>query len=150
MFRLRKWWRFILIIIILVLARLYVSMKNQDIDRVSKAAESATVSQVSVCTKDGKSVIKREDSSLFIVPKSMERIYICGSLHTSSPFLITIYLYRSGADRAFYIETSRKLLPTGPFIIDLISTEDLKGGEYKVDLSIVKEVRGTVRFLIEK
>jgi len=125
-------------------------MKNQEVDRVSKAAEWATVSKVSVCTKDGKSVTKLDEPSLYIVPKGMERIYICGSLQTSSPFLITIYLYRSGTDRAFYGETSRKLLPAGPFIFDLISTEDLKGGEYQADLSIVKEVRASVRFRVEK
>ncbi len=80
----------------------------------------------------------------------MERIDICGSLQTPLEFIITIYLYKSGANRAFYVNTAGKFLPTGPFIIDIISTQDLKGGEYYAELFIMKEVRGTVRFLVEK
>ena len=146
----KKWLHFLFVIIFLVLLTLSLVIGSLESNRVQEASARLVVSQVSVCTMEGKSVSKQDDPSLYIIPNGMERIFICGWLQTSYPFDITIYLYRRGVDRAFYAETSRKLLQTGPFIIDLIATDDLKGGEYRADLHIMKEVRSSVPFIVEK
>lgn len=144
----------VFIIIILVIVRGIISISDSEqkqlMDYSAYISSLKKISQPSVCSMDGKSVKKQDESSLFIVPKDMKRIYICGYLETPNSDLITIYLYKSGSDRAFYSETSRTLLQTGPFIIDLISTDDLKGGEYRADLSVVKELRATIQFLYQK
>lgn len=150
MFRKRKWWHFILIIMLLVLARYFMSVESHESDRVREASEQLEVSQANVCTMDGKNVTKRDTSSLFVVTKEMKRVYICGYLKSSHPFSLTVYLYKNGGDRAFYSETSPIFLQTGTFIFDLISTDALKGGEYRAELSIMKEVRATVGFIVEK
>lgn len=150
MFRKRKWWHYILIIIILVIARYYISMEKQEGDRVSEAAEQATVSQVSVCTMDGKSLPKQDGTSLFIVPTDMEKIYICGSLQISTPYPIAIDLYKSGTDSFFYATQSPNFLQ-GSFVIEVISKGRLEPGEYRSDLFVVREKpAASVRFLIKR
>ncbi len=145
---------FIIIIVVIVRGIISISDREQKqkqfMEHFAYISSLKKISQPSVCSIDGKSVKKQDESSLFIVPKDMKRIYICGYLETPNSDLITIYLYKSGSDRAFYVETSGTLLQTGPFIIELISTDDLKGGEYRADLSVVKEIRATVQFLYQK
>lgn len=77
----------------------------------------------------------------------MERIYICGTLDISIPDVITIYLFQN--DDAF--TSTGAMLEKGPFIMDVISTDALKGGQYRADLYIVREKSAaSVDFIVEK
>ena len=121
-------------------------MQRQDLNRIREAQEQATISEVRVCTKDGISLPKQENSSLYVVPTNMERIYICGLLEISIPDVITIYLFQNG--NAF--TSTSAMFKKGPFIMDVISTAALKGGEYRADIFIVREKpAASVRFLVE-
>jgi len=132
--RMRKWWQYILIIILLGLLWFRMSIKNQEFDRTREAIEQATVSQLSVCTGDGKSLIKQENTSLYVVPRDLKKIYICGLLQSSTSLHLGIYLSKSGADKPF--TSSGSMLKPGPFVMDLISTSALNGGEYRADIYI--------------
>lgn len=136
-FKVRKWWQYILILILLGLLYFSMSIKNQDFDRTREAVEQATVSQLSVCTGDGKSLLKQENTSLYVVPRDIKRIYICGLLQSTTSLHLGIYLSKSGANKPF--TSSGSMLKPGPFVMDLISTSALKGGEYRADIYIVRE-----------
>jgi hypothetical protein len=150
-FERKKWWYYLLIILFVGSIWLYIQSNKQTTRRIRVAAELATVSDVSICTADGKSVLKRDDSSLFIVPNDMKRLYICGSLQITVPHPTAIYLYKRDDDRAFYSKGSPELLKPGPFIIDVISIEKLDPGEYRANFYILREKpAASIRFLIEK
>ncbi len=151
----RNWWFLVFIIIIWVSFTFYlsavskdsISMQRQELDRIREAQEQATISQVSICTKDGISLPKQENSSLYVVPSDMERIYVCGLLEISIPGVITVYLFKNG--EAF--TRTGAMLEKGPFIMDVISTAALKGGVYRADLFIVRDKpAASVSFVVVK
>lgn len=144
---------FIIVVLILTnycissYARNYISTQRQEIARKRESEEQASVSQVHVCTRDGKSLSKQEGSSIYVVPTDMERIYICGSLDISIPDLITIYLSQNGE-----VFTSKgAVLKNGPFIVEVVSTDALKGGIYRADMYIVRDkIAASVYFTLVK
>lgn len=154
-FKGKRWYFIVIVIIILAFSSFPISIyvknsikiQRQELEKIREAEEQATVSEVYVCTKDGISLPKQENTSLYVVPKDMERIYICGTLEISIPSIITIYLFKN--DDAF--TSAGAMLEKGPFIMDVISTAALKGGEYRADLYIVREKSAaSVDFIVEK
>lgn len=155
-FHKQNWWFLAFIIIIWVCSTFYlsavvkdnISRGRQELARIREAQEQATISQVSICTKDGRSLSKQEGSSMYIIPVDMERIFICGSLEISDPDLITIHLFKNG--EAAFTSTSA-VLEKGPFIMDVISTDPLSASVYRADIHIVREKpAASVSFVVVK
>jgi hypothetical protein len=121
----------------------------------NQVREVVRFSQLSVCTKDGESVMKTNNvdgSPLFYVSAEMERIYICGSVETPRAIFLSIGLYAINGEEEnqLYSKTSTKPLPSGQFIFDLRSTEKLELGKYRVRLRVGRIDHGDIRFLMEK
>lgn len=144
-------WRLYLIFFLFIVGMIFIYVGGEQFLKFVVYLDSLKkISQPSVCTMDGTSVKKQDASSLFIIPKDMGRVYICGNFDTPIPELLTVHLYKSGADRAFYSTTSLKALKTGPFIFDIISTDHLKPGEYRADIHVIRDKpAAVVHFIIQ-
>ena len=132
---------------VLVFAKEFIYKERERLYRIVGPEIQVIVKDVYVCTSDGQSLSKQEGDSYYIVPKEMERIYICGTLENSNYQLVTIYLSKYGD--AFF--GTSDMLKEGPFIMDVKSTASLKAGVYQADLYIVKgKPAVSVGFKVEK
>lgn len=133
--------------VVSIFAREFIFKERERLYRIVGPEIQVTVNDVRVCTSDGQSLSKQEGSSVYVVPKEMERIYICGTLENADHELITIYLSKYGD--AFF--GTSDMLKEGPFIMDVKSTASLKAGVYQADLYIVKgKPAVSVGFRVEK
>jgi len=89
-------------------------------------------------------------NQVFLVPADMKKIYIFGIIQAPFPIRITAYLYKNGAEKAFYSEPSQDVLKTGPFVFDLISTDKIEPGYYRADLYEGRVKLVSIYFNIER